>query len=260
MKIVLANQFKNEEKRLEEWLLYNKALGVTDFILVNDHSTDNSLNIIKNIKGITVHVLTSEYPPDNRMYSSIDTQKYANGGWVAGTIAKNFIKIHEFCIKKYGREVFLGFFDVDEFIFFDTNKTTLLDLVKNNIENYPVFGLSSTEVNCDTFNVDGSWLTLQNYVATSPETQAISTRGGTAKVFQNLNYPDLTIFYKNKNDVGGIVHCGGVEMSQVKYYPRELCAFLHFRKPMYSPEINRKLCNTNYTHVKDIALKALSLK
>jgi hypothetical protein len=259
MKIVLANQFKNEEKRLEEWLLYNKALGITDFILTNDHSTDNSVNIINSIKGITVHILNSEYPPDNRMHSSIDTNKY-QAGYVAGIIGKNFVKMHNFCKEKYGKETFLGFFDVDEFIFFDTNKTTLLNLIQNNIENYAVLSLSSTEVDCNTFNVDGSWLTLQNHIAVSIENQAKCTRGSTTKSFQNLNYSDLSVFNKDKNNIGAIVHSGGVEMSQLKYCPRELCSFLHFRKPMYSPEINRKLCNTNYPYVKDIAIKAWSLK
>lgn len=258
MKIVLANQFKNEENRLEEWLLYNKALGITDFILVNDHSTDNSVKIIQSVKGVTVHILDSEYLPDNTMYSSIDTHKYQNGGGVAGTIAKNFRRIHDFCLKTYGKEVYLGFFDVDEFIFLDISKTTLLELIKTNIQNYAVLGISSTEVNCNTFNIDGSWLTLQNYTATSPKNQEISTRGGTAKSFQNLNYIDPTIFYRGhcSTDVGSIVHSGGVDISNIKYCPRESCAFLHFRKPMYSPEINRILCDTNYSYVKDIAMKA----
>lgn len=260
MKIVLANQFKNEENRLQEWLMYNKALGITDFILVNDHSTDKSLDIIHSIDGITVHILDSQYEEDKKFRSSVDTQKYSTGGYVARVIYYNFMRIHDFCLETYGKEVYLGFFDVDEFIFFDTSKMTLLELLEDNIKNYAAFCISSVEVNNDTFKVDGSWLTLQNYLAISLENQQHSTRGSTIKSFQNLSYPDLTVFKKYRNiqpdPIGMFVHCGGVDIHNLKYCDRELCSFLHFRSPMYDPHINRKLCNKNYDEVKQISIRA----
>jgi hypothetical protein len=261
MKIVLANQFKNEQKRLKEWLLYYKSLGVCDFIFTDDHSTDDSLSIIKSISGINVDILKSEFEPDNKFFSSVDTDRYA-GTKVAGNIGENFIKMHDFCKKAHGNEVFLGFFDVDEFIFFDTSKTSLLNLIENNIQNCPVLCLNSTEVDCNTFDVDGSWLTLQNHKAVSRENAHLCTRVSTTKAFQNLSFQDSSVFIKHrktKNNTGGFVHCGGVESHQINFYPRELCAFLHFRKPMYSPEINRKLCTKHYTWVDDIAKKAYEL-
>ena len=52
MNIVLANQFKNEQNRLKEWLAYYKELKICDFILVDDHSSDNSLNEISKESAI----------------------------------------------------------------------------------------------------------------------------------------------------------------------------------------------------------------
>ena len=120
--------------------------------------------------------------------------------------------------------------------------------------------MSSVEVDCNTFIVDGSWLTLQNHIAVSNVNQAKCTRGSTIKSFQNLNYPDLTVFTKHRNDkpdpIGCFVHHGGVEQQLLKYCPRDVASFLHFRKPMYDPQINRQLCNAEYAEVKKIALKA----
>lgn len=259
MKIVLANQFKNEQRRLKEWLLYNKALGVTDFILVDDYSTDESVKIIKSIKGITVHILPSL--TEKTGYSgSADTNVYAGISHLAQNIVKNYKQIHKYCLDVYGKNVYLGFFDVDEFIFYkDYGTKSLLSVIQENIKDKPVMCLGSLEVNSDMFSLSkDEWLTQQTTTAMSFESKFQGTRKDTVKSFQNLSYNNLSVFYKTSERLyGHHVHSGGVPPELCSFTPLETCAFLHYRMPIYHPEINKILCNTSYETVKQISTDAM---
>lgn len=75
MRIILANQFKNESLRIVEWLEYHRDRGIHDFILVDDHSTDDSVQKIQSVKGISAKILSSELPP-LEFLNSQDTEAY----------------------------------------------------------------------------------------------------------------------------------------------------------------------------------------
>lgn len=259
MKIILANQFKNEQLRLKEWLLYNKALGITDFILVDDYSTDESVNIIKNIKDITVHILPSM--AEKTGYSgSVDTNVYAGISHLAQNMVMNYKQIHKYCLNTYGKEVYLGFFDVDEFIFYKEYKSKpLTSIIQENIKDNPVLCFGSLEVNSDLFDLNKSeWITQQTTTAMSFQSKFEGTRKDTVKAFQNLSYNNLNIFYKTSERLyGHHIHSGGVPSDLCSFARLEDCAFLHYRQPIYHPEINKKLCNTSYGIVKEISNKAL---
>lgn len=258
MKIVLCNQFKNESARLKEWLLYNKFLGISDFILIDDHSTDNSIEIIHSIKNINVHILKSQ--TQNLGYvNSNDTNSYAGNSDLAKNIIQNFKTAHSYCLSNYGKNTYLGFFDVDEFIFYkDYENIKITKIIESLIQDKPILCLGSLEVNSDLFSLESDeWVTQQSTNAISFENKKISTRAETVKSFQNLNYHDLSIFYKPPIKMYGYhIHYGGGLPSECAYAPLESFAFLHYRKPMYNPEINKKLCVQNYDIVKNISKKA----
>lgn len=257
MNIVLCNQFKNESLRLKEWLLYNKQLGINDFILIDDHSTDNSVKVIKSIKGINVHILQSQ--TEKLDYeSSKDTDVYAGISSLAKNIIQNFKIAHNYCLQKYGTNTYLGFFDVDEFIFYKNYESVkLVNLIEKLIQDKPVLSVGSLEVDSNLFQVTGEWVTQQTTKAVSFDNKKISTRADTVKSFQNLNYPDLSIFYKSPINLYGYhIHYGGVSPSECSFSPLEECAFLHYRKPMYHPHINAKLCVADYKQVKQISTQA----
>lgn len=257
MIIVLANQFKNEEARLQEWLLYHKTLGITNFVLVDDHSTDRSVEIINSIKGINVDIIKSEFSPIQCFSNSKDTNRYAGNGSLAMNIAQNYKIIHDFVVKKYGTECYLGYFDVDEFIF-SKNNEDIIKILNDNAENYPTLMLSSLEVNSFKFNTVDGWLTLQTTNSMSEENRQKSTRSETIKSFQNLKLKDQFNFFENIQyyNIGIFIHAGAIHPSKGKYINPNNLAFLHYRHPMYSPEINANLCDVDYDVVKQTSEKA----
>jgi hypothetical protein len=240
MKIVLCNQFKN------------------DFILIDDYSKDNSIEIIKSIKDINVHILKAT-TPETSFENSKDTNAYAGISSLAVNIIKNFQRAHKFCLEIYGNDVYLGFFDVDEFLFYpEYPNKKIIEIIDNNFDNKPVLCVGSLEVDSDLFDLNKEWITQQTTRGMSFKTKFEGTRRETVKSFQNLKYNDLSIFYNIPIHLyGHHIHHGGVEPKNCNFLPLETCAFLHFRKPMYDPDINRKLCNTNYELVKQISDEAI---
>jgi len=51
--ISLATMTQNQSKRLKEWIIYHHPLGVDHFIIFLDNCTDNSKNILEEIKDNT---------------------------------------------------------------------------------------------------------------------------------------------------------------------------------------------------------------
>lgn len=50
MKIAIAAIVKNEATSLLEWIAYHRAVGITDFILVDNYSTDGTWELIKSLR------------------------------------------------------------------------------------------------------------------------------------------------------------------------------------------------------------------
>jgi hypothetical protein len=75
MKIILTNQFKNESLRIVEWLEYYRDRGIEDFILINDNSTDDSVQKINSVPNVSVTIISSDLPEVN-FFSSDQTEKY----------------------------------------------------------------------------------------------------------------------------------------------------------------------------------------
>lgn len=255
MKIILANQFKNEALRIEEWLKYHQELGFKDFVLMDDNSNDDSIKIAKSINNINVDILTFK---NNRtaFNGSIDTDRYRGSTEFAKNISDSFIKIHNYCYDKYGKDVVIGFFDVDEFIFSENN-LDITSFIKEKINDLPVLSIFGFEVNSNNFNVNNGWVTLQTTLSMSYENKLKSTKKTNIKSFQNLNFKDKISFFEpclKYGNYGGIIHNGGVNDENVPPNYLDL-AFLHYRYPIYDPETNIPLCNTLYNSVITTSLK-----
>jgi len=260
MKIILANQFKNESLRIEEWLRYHKELGFNDFVLMDDHSNDNSIEIAKSINGINVEVL-SRIDAELSFKGAVDTDLYRGNSNFAEMISRSFMIIHEHVYKKYGNNSIIGFFDIDEFIFSEEELDVIKTIV-NEIKDLPVLSLWGFEVNSDKFQVNGKWITLQTTNSMSMNNKLKSTKSTNIKSFQNLMFKHKTNFFNDcltfKN-YGGIIHNGGINDQN---YPPDCSklAFLHYRKPIYDPIVNLPLCDKDYNIVEKIANKALKEK
>jgi hypothetical protein len=173
-------------------------------------------------------------------------------------MVKNYKQIHKYCLDVYGKDTYLGFFDVDEFIFYKKYKEkSLISVIEENIKNKPVMSLGSLEVNSDFFDLNKpEWITQQTTKAISFENKCKGTRKETVKSFQNLSHN--SVFYQSPDIMYGYhIHYGGVTPDLCSFIPLEECAFLHYRMPIYHPEINKPLCTATYEIVKDISNNAL---
>jgi len=270
MNIVIANQFKNESKRIPEWLEYYRNRGITEFVLVDDNSTDNSLEAINSVNGVNVSVLKSD-GPDLPFGNSVDTERYKGNVALADSISRNFRKVHKYVLQKYGTNTILGFFDIDEYIVGET--TDLNSAIRETVVPYLMVSLCSFEIDSDTINVHSNTpLINQTTRSTSTYGRSKCTRWNTIKSFTNLSRDDShMIFSVPVNYYGESIHACGVpsktfSSNNVGHYesqpkndtdesvtdgrlllvqPKKL-KFLHYRVPSYDMEFNKHLFNTNH--------------
>lgn len=257
MRIILANQYKNESKRILEWILYHKTLGIKDFILVDDYSTDNSIEIAESIDGINVEIIPSIRKP-TRHYNGEFTNAYQFDSVLHYNIAANFKNVFEVCKEKYGKECIIGYYDIDEFLFSPLLSEDDFDITKiilDEIKDWPVLSLHCFEVNSDKFNLD-SWITLQTTNTTNEKNRKISPRYECIKSFTNLSFIDKIDFF---TDDSNYIHAGGIKDNYKDTHnvvETNKLAYMHYRKPMYDPEKYRLLFNTDMNIVRKIGKKA----
>lgn len=272
MRIVLANQFKNEAHRLREWILFHKQQGIFDFVLMNDNSTDNFKEQISDIKNVNVTILDSQEATTGYKNSE-NTQNYAGNITLAHSISINFKKIMEYVKKELGDDVVLGYFDVDEFLFSETSTINeSLEFYKN----FCMICVFSYEVDSTKFDPYKPWVTLQSTRSFSDENRLLGTRKHTVKTFCNLRHEDKNLFFTipvSSLYYGGNIHTGGTPGSywnpnNLEIYPEfqtenrcifsdtKKLKFLHYRKPAYNLEHNIKYFDKDYSNVERISLKA----
>lgn len=271
MRIVLANQFKNEAHRLREWVLFHKEQGISDFVLMNDNSSDDYLDKLSKIKKTNIAILKSE--ESTTVYkNSEETNNYAGNLTLARSLSLNFKKILDYVKKEIGTDVVLGYFDVDEFIFSETSN---IHDVLESYKNFSMTSVFSYEVDSNRFDPNKPWVTLQTTRSFSDENRIKGSRNQTVKTFCNLRHPDKNIFFTSgESDYGGNIHLGGVNPTYwnpnkvEKMYPEfqtenrcifsdtKKLKFLHYRKPAYDLEHNIKYFDKDYPNVERISLKA----
>ena len=275
MKIVIANQFKNEGKRIREWLEYYRDRGITDFVLVNDHSTDDSIEVIKSVSGVTVQIMES--PHRNLKFSnSKDTEHYKGNVELAEIISTNFRKVHEFVLQKYGKEVLLGFFDIDEYIVGETKE--LAGIINTIASQNLLSSLCSFEIDSDMMDLNSNVPYIkQTTRSTSTSGRYKCTRRCTVKSFVNLNRKDSDLAFSVPMwNFGESIHACGIPSKRLGFAangdpeyghyvsqpinetdecltdgrlllvaPSKL-KMLHYRSPSYDHTINKPLFDTDH--------------
>jgi len=219
MKIVLASQFKNEAIRAVEWLEYYKARGIVDFILCDDHSTDDSIARINSVEGIKVKHFSSQSVP-TRFSGSSDTELYKWDLEHPQNQHTNFRRMFAYACEHYGPDTAIGFLDMDEFIF--TNRDAPLhQVISEKIKPYAVMSICSFEVDSRTFELNGSNLLDQTTRSMSVENRAISTRRTTVKSFIQLGHPlSKYAFTEPIPEIGAGIHTAGLPLSSRQTWPK----------------------------------------
>lgn len=270
MRIVIANQFKNESKRLRDWLEYYRDRGVTEFVLFDDHSTDGSREVIESVDGIHAVVMNSPFDALS-FHNGKDTEAYKGDVSLALAISSNFRIIHNFVKKNYGPNTLLGFFDVDEYIVgYDKD---LGKIIRSVASDWLMTSLCSFEIDSDYIDLNSDVpMIKQTTRTTSTINRTRCTRSTTVKSFINLGREDSNLAFSAPIDaVGESIHCCGIpswhlyfnekNQSVRGHYknqpqtddegysvdgrlllaPPNVLKFLHYRKPAYDLETNKPL-------------------
>lgn len=245
MEIILANQFRNEAPRLEEWLRYHAELGVDRFVLADDGSTDASRDIAEST-GLNVEFIT---PPSTcAVWSSDATEAYRGSDRLARSIVSSF-KFIQGRVQSRNRDCALGFFDVDEFLFVP-DRRPLREVLAEEIAGAKALVVPSYEVHSGMFTVGASWVTRQTTRSMSDKNRQQCTRHAVGKSFQNMQFDGH--WERPDEEYGVHIHYGGM----VSPTPSKALRFLHYRSPMYDFPFNSKLCDEDYPQVREISDRA----
>jgi hypothetical protein len=199
MKIILTNQFKNESLRIVEWLEYYRDRGIKDFILINDNSTDDSIQKINSVPNISVTIINSDLPEVN-FFSSNQTEKYRDNEELQKSIVHNFNRVFNL-VKSYAdNNLILGFIDVDEFIFSSKDNENISDLIIDEIKSYAVISLSSYEVDSRLFDLKSGSLLAQCTRSMTTEKRLACTRNWITKSFINFSSINLNFAFSAARD------------------------------------------------------------
>jgi len=113
MNVGMSTMTKNQGNRLTEWVEYHKNLGITKFIIFLDDCTDNSFEILSQIKNIDIDIhLTSE------IY-------HTSTSWI-----NRSHEMYNFVLNNYSDLDWICFIEVDEFVFPQT-EINFIDYLKS---------------------------------------------------------------------------------------------------------------------------------
>jgi len=142
--IHIVTQLRNESKRIEEWIKYHNRLGVSNFIIYDDNSIDNSKEIINKISNnYSIKLFDSNkigryVNSDNpNEYGIIDAVRRVVDSYNKGLL---YIKQH------YNENDWIAFIEVDEFLVPQKKDYGLLDIISN--INFDKIYVSSYDFKC----------------------------------------------------------------------------------------------------------------
>jgi hypothetical protein len=102
MNFALATMTKNQGNRLKEWVEHHSKLGFNKFIFYLDNCEDNSYEVLSNINN-----------KDIIIYNTKDIDPlYDDPNWILRSH-----RVYNECLKEFSNLDWIGFIEVDEFIF-----------------------------------------------------------------------------------------------------------------------------------------------
>ena len=128
----IVTQLRNEEKRIKEWIKYHNLIGIENFIIFDDNSEDNSVEILRDLsKSYNIKIFNSlrvgKYieTKNPNIYSSVDLHERIKYSYNQGLnlLKNNFPLENHWCF----------FIEVDEFLDWKTNISDYLKSISPHI-------------------------------------------------------------------------------------------------------------------------------
>lgn len=114
MNIAISTMTKNQSSRLVEWVNYHQKLGFNKFIFYLDNCTDNSIDVLSNIYDVDIDIYKTE---------NIDKNHQSND-WISRSH-----RMYNHTLLNYSNYDWIGFIEVDEFIFPQVTNQSLIDFL-----------------------------------------------------------------------------------------------------------------------------------
>lgn len=238
MKYVITNQFRNESSRLEEWILYHSYQGFDSFILFDDWSDDNSVEILNKLRDkYSLNIIVEKTDGKGVKYkNSSETNSYNGNIDVAWRIARSATKGLEIARQNNPHSIiFIG--EVDEFLHTPLD-IKIVDLIENLQlkHNEKHLYIQSFDV-CDSFTLDKPILTQacttnrwgyqwRKKTIFNDRGKSITTPSTTDKVLEQGGH----IHYLTTGDKNIFPQSKRVDWQTLRIH--------HFRKPSYIQNFN----------------------
>ena len=92
----ICNQFRNEKNKIKDWVLYNIEEGFNTFILFDDHSTDDSEEIVRDTiekcdKDIKLYYQYTDNNQEKKYESCLSTDEYQNDSSLHARVSRSFL-------------------------------------------------------------------------------------------------------------------------------------------------------------------------
>lgn len=110
MKLAISTMTNNQSSRLYEWIDYHNKIGFNKFIIYLDNCTDDSFTVLNNIKNIDIDIYKTENIDEN----------YKDPNWISRSH-----RMYNHTLLNYNNYDWVGFIEVDEFLFPQSNLTLI---------------------------------------------------------------------------------------------------------------------------------------
>lgn len=238
MKNVITNQFRNESLRLEEWILYHFYQGFDSFILFDDWSEDNSIEIIDKLRSkYKINIIIEKTDGKGvKFKNGSETNLYQGNGDVNWRIARSATRGLEIARRNNPDcNIFIG--EVDEFLHtpLDIKITDLIQELQIKHGQKHLY-IQSFDI-CDNFELNSNILTQpctqKRWSYEYRQRTKFNDRG------KSITTPSVTSIVREE---GGHIHylTTGLkhEFPDCKRVNWEILRIHHFRKPSYIPVWN----------------------
>lgn len=153
-KIAIAAIFKNEGPYILEWLAFHRAMGVENFIIAENGSSDGSLELLSALQNLGIVTFmpyqgTAGSPPQLSAYSEILGRYKESADWLA-------------------------FIDADEFIFPSADCNSIPDFLGIVDEHIGAIALNWATYGSSFRDVPGTGMVIERFVRRAKERHAIN--------------------------------------------------------------------------------------
>lgn len=213
----ICTQFRNESNKISTWITYNIKEGFNTFILFDDHSSDDSEKIVKDIIDSysdvrLIYLQTDNYNNSQLYENCLSTNEYREDSSLQRRISQSFLRGFETFKSLCNNEElnYCCFVDIDE-ILTTNSKNIITEVIENNLSKRDVEHLyvQSYDVNTVNLETDKNIFQNENTKYRWSNKNRLEFLNGVYSYRGKSIVTDKHNFICSSEDFWSIIHCGG---------------------------------------------------